>query len=679
MTDADGTLSELKTRAQQGDVAAQCRLGLRYELGDDTRRDLDQAIYWYRLAAAQGDLFSRTRLMEVQRKKSVNHAGTGMSTAMGDVFRDFYTNGASQPAGRPEALRSPSAGLPGGMADAAPTRIPEPEPFDLERELDALVGMEPVKEYLRGFVKQADAARRRHAAGHQVDESYSLNMVIAGSSGTGKTTVARIAARLFKHLGLLQQGQIVETGKAGLVSEYTSQTAKKTTEVFQTALGGMLVVDEAHTFLADGANQANAHDREALETLETLMEKNEQEAAVVLTGSRRGIDELLRRHAGLKARFATVLALSDYSTEQLLEILSRMVSSRGFLMAPAAKAVAKEAIRSRNRSGESSTSGNAHLCRMVLDDAIRRQSMRIVDDAVDGEALITLEPEDFSIDEPAGETGFDLEARLAPIIGMEGIKSFLRGLHAQLRIAAARKEAGLDTGRGQSLHMVFKGSPGTGKTMMARILAELLQSMGVLRTRNLVETDRGGLVAGYVGQTAEKTREKIREAMDGILFIDEAYSLINDVGSSQGFGQEAIDTLVKDMDDNRDRIVVVLAGYTLEMEAFLMSNPGLRSRFPTVLEFPDYSVEELMAITSTFYDAKGYLLTDGARKALQENLASASREEHFGNGRYARNLYEQSLRNQALRLVQDKDLTRDELRTVTEKDIPMYGTTGAES
>jgi SpoVK/Ycf46/Vps4 family AAA+-type ATPase len=264
----------------------------------------------------------------------------------------------------------------------------------------------------------------------------------------------------------------------------------------------VLVIDEAHTFLPVGANNANAHDREALETLDALMEKHAGELSVVLTGSRKEIEQLLRQQPGLKARFSTVLSLPDYSSGQLLEILEKLIAARGFLCSDEGKKAAAAAIRARNRAGDA-VHTNAHLCRGILEDAILRQSVRIVDQDVTGPGLITLEAGDFE-EENRKTGGFDLEERFSTIIGLESIKDFLRGLHAQLRLEAARKAAGLDTGRGQSLHMVFRGNPGTGKTMMARILAELFQSMGVLRTGNLVETDRGGLVAGYVGQTAEK-------------------------------------------------------------------------------------------------------------------------------------------------------------------------------
>lgn len=663
MSGPDIDLSKLKERAYKGSAEAQCKLGLRFELGDDIPHSDDQALYWYGLAAAQGDLFAKTRIAEIRRKKA--RQAPGGLYGMGDILRDFYTPQAQQThAGSPQTTGS----VQNTRQDTEVVPPVEEPAFDLEAELSALVGMEEVKQYFRRFSKQAAAAKKRQAAGHTVDSAFHPNLVISGAPGTGKTTVARLAARLFRHLGYLKTGKTVETVKSGMVSEYTSQTAKKTSDLLLSALGGMLVIDEAHTFLPVGSNNANAHDREALETLDAMMEKHTGELSVVLTGSRKEIEQLLRQHPGLKSRFSTVLSLPDYTSGQLFEILEKMIAARGFLCSEEGKKAAFAAIRAQNRAGDA-VHTNAHLCRGILENAILRQSVRIVDQDVAGPGLITLEAEDFE-EEHRETTGFDLEARFSSIIGLESIKDFLRGLHAQLRLEAARKAAGLDTGRGQSLHMVFRGNPGTGKTMMARILAELFQSMGVLRTGNLVETDRGGLVAGYVGQTAEKTREKVREALDGVLFVDEAYALVSDVGSSQGFGQEAVDTLVKDMDDNRDRLIVVLAGYCDEMDAFIASNPGLRSRFPTVLTFEDYTLDELMAIAELFFAQKKYVLSEDAKTALREHLGQAMRQLHFGNGRYARNLYEKALRNQAMRLLPDNDLTREELQTITAADIP---------
>ncbi len=230
-----------------------------------------------------------------------------------------------------------------------------------------------------------------------------------------------------------------------------------------------------------------------------------------------------------------------------------------------------------------------------------------------------------------------------------------------------RKKLGLVVDSTQTLHMIFKGNPGTGKTMVARTVSEVLYNIGVIKTNKLIETDRAGLVAGYVGQTAIKTTEKVMEAMDGVLFIDEAYSLSQ--GGSNDFGKEAIDTLVKLMDDYRDRIVVILAGYSDDMDQFLTTNAGLKSRFPNIIKFEDYSTKQLMQISEMLFNSKGYEISPSAKNKLEDIFSEMRIEPQFGNGRYVRNLYEKAVNNQAMRLSSDMDLTKEELITIVDTDI----------
>lgn len=267
---------------------------------------------------------------------------------------------------------------------------------------------------------------------------------------------------------------------------------------------------------------------------------------------------------------------------------------------------------------------------------------------------------------PPKENIEDLQKELHSYIGLDNIKTEVESLINLVRVNLLRKQNELPNEE-LSLHMVFSGNPGTGKTMVARLMSRIYHALGLLSKGHLVEVDRSGLVAGYVGQTAIKTSDVIKKAMGGVLFIDEAYALTT--RGPMDYGQEAVETLLKAMEDHRDDLIVIVAGYTDLMEEFLDSNPGLESRFNRRMHFLDYTPEEMLDIFDMRANKAGYRVEEGAREALLDALTQKSKDAEFGNARGVRNLFEVAVMRQANRLAKEKDISRDMLMRLTAEDI----------
>ncbi|HHW38962.1 MAG TPA: stage V sporulation protein K [Bacillales bacterium] len=262
-----------------------------------------------------------------------------------------------------------------------------------------------------------------------------------------------------------------------------------------------------------------------------------------------------------------------------------------------------------------------------------------------------------------------IEAEMSALVGMEEMKKIIKEIYAWIYINKVREEHGLSAGS-QVLHMLFKGNPGTGKTTVARLIGKLLKEMNALSKGHLIEAERADLVGEYIGHTAQKTRDLIKKAMGGILFVDEAYSLAR--GGEKDFGKEAIDTLVKNMEDKQNGFILILAGYAKEMDQFLNLNPGLRSRFPLVIEFPDYTVDQLMEIAKKMMTERQYVFSKEAEWKLREQLQNVkyNRSSHvFSNGRYIRNVIEKATRSQAMRLLMNDLYEKTELETILSEDL----------
>ncbi|MDR1460279.1 MAG: AAA family ATPase [Campylobacteraceae bacterium] len=532
--------------------------------------------------------------------------------------------------------------------------------FDLEKSLSEIMGLENVKDFVRTQHKLLIAQKKRQNVGMTVDVTQSLNMIFTGNPGTGKTTIARVVAKMFKEMGFLKSGHLVETDKGGLVSGYVGQTAKKTEDVFKSALGGVLFIDEAYSL-----SDAEGFSKEAVNTLVKLIEDFRGEIVVILAGYKQEMRDFLKSNSGLLSRFPLNIEFLDYTPEELYKIAISMIKAKGFTLDESCESILFEQIISLHKQSNAH-SGNGRMIRNYLEDIIRVQSARIASEDVSTDKMNLIISSDI-VQKTSQNATYDLENEFSNIVGLDEVKNYIRSLSAKLRLEKERKKMGLPINNFGTLHMIFTGNPGTGKTMMARSVANVLHNMGVIKTSKLIETDRSGLVAGYVGQTAIKTKEIIWEAMDGVLFIDEAYSLAG--GGENDFGKEAIDTLVKMMDDNRDRLVVILAGYSDDMDRFLSINAGLKSRFPNIIEFKDYSVDELLQIAASLYNSKSYVLDGKAFDKLKTIFTEVKSRARFGNGRYVRNIFEKSINNQALRLSTDNDLTKEELTTILDADI----------
>lgn len=279
----------------------------------------------------------------------------------------------------------------------------------------------------------------------------------------------------------------------------------------------------------------------------------------------------------------------------------------------------------------------------------------------------TEEKKDSVVINPVLDT--DPYQELEDLIGLESVKQEVKSLANFVKLQKQRQQKGLKTPK-LSYHLVFTGSPGTGKTTVARIVARIYKDLGILKKGHTVETDRSGLVAEYVGQTATKTNAIVDSALNGVLFIDEAYALVPE-NSSQDYGQEAISTLLKRMEDDRDKLVVIIAGYTNEMKRFIDSNPGLQSRFNRYINFPDYSAGELVKIFHMYMKKNQYTISDEADQMLKEKLdyAVEHKDRNFGNARYVRNIFEKSIQAQANRLEGKTGLSDRQLTEITLADI----------
>jgi AAA+ superfamily predicted ATPase len=528
--------------------------------------------------------------------------------------------------------------------------------------LDRMPGLDAVKQHLARLRWRLEADARLRAEGKVDAEPGSHHLVFTGNPGTGKTTVARLVGEMYRDMGLLSRGHCVEAHVSDMVAEHVGGTSPKTNALVDRALDGVLFIDEAYQL----SDQARGFGQDAIDTLLARMENDRSRLVVIVAGYPAKMKELLDANQGLRSRFppANVILFPDYDPAILLRILLTRLGALGLTWTDEMEAHLGTVVAAMYRARDPDF-GNARDMRTIADEICANWASR-VKGGISQPADIADLPERLLVYTTRHVPAMaDLLGELDAMIGLAPVKESIRSLVNRVTLAQRR-------GRGEVVapHLLFLGPPGTGKTTVARLLGQIFRTLGLLTKGHVVEVGRKDLVAGYIGQTALKTAERIDEAMDGVLFIDEAYSLARG-GDGRDFGQDAIDTLTQEMENRRGRLVVIAAGYPQPIMEFVASNQGLASRFAVQIEFPDYSAPELLQILQAMATREGYTLTIGAQeRALGWFTAMrAARPNDFGNGRAVRGLLE-LMEDRLGERTADAELGPGELNTFQAEDVP---------
>lgn len=544
---------------------------------------------------------------------------------------------------------------------------------DILRDLDSYIGMDEVKAAVKEMAYSVQNAMQRAERGLGEQEKMSMHIILTGNPGTGKTTIARKLGEILAAIGYLDSGHVVEVDRAKMVSQYQGETPKVVDALCDKAKGGILFVDEAYTLAPVSASgDRDAQGAQALEKLMKRMEDDRGQFIVIAAGYRTEMENLFRVNPGFRSRFNYFLDIKDYSPAELFQIMQVFAKQKKYIFSPDAQALTQKMIKEMYDSRDKDFA-NGRTMRTLFDQICKKQAQRLQSaniSAMSNEELMTIVRDDIPYDAPQTVSVDDCLKKLDGLVGLSGVKKEIANLAAFLNLQIARGE----TNTFQGKHYVFTGNPGTGKTTVARIMADIFKTLGVVARGQLVEADRSKLVAGFSGQTAIKTNQLVDQAMGGVLFIDEAYTLKSNDGDS--FGAEAIDTLLKRLEDDRGKFICIVAGYTDQMHDFIDTNPGLKSRFTQTIHFDDYTPDELTEIFLHLASGKNFTVDEETKAAIHRMFEQLylRRDKNFGNAREARRIFNEAVERQSQRLVKQMtspDFKESDMFALTTADLPL--------
>ncbi len=599
------------------------------------------------------------RLFQYQLKtkdETFGYAHVAVKTAE-DIFTSFISRGSAA-----------------SMVEERDIRGYVPEERSLEDilgDLDHYIGMDEVKHAVREIALTVHNNIERAQRGLGEQEKMGIHIVLTGNPGTGKTTIARKLGEILESIGYLDSGHVVEVDRSKMVSPYQGETPKVVDSLCDKAMGGILFVDEAYTLAP--LSQSGERDSQGAQALEQLMKRMEDDRGkfvVIAAGYRTEMENLFRINVGFRSRFSYFLNIDDYTPDQLYQIMEVFAQEKKYHFASDAKELALKMITEIYNAREKDFA-NGRTIRQLFDKIVAKQAERLqnVDiSTLSNEQLMTITVDDIPYEAPQVVNYTDCLAKLDGLVGLASVKKEISNLAAFLNLQIRRGESNTFQGK----HYVFTGNPGTGKTTVARIMADVFRSLGILSRGQLIEADRSKLVAGYSGQTAIKTNQLIDSAMGGVLFIDEAYTLKSN--DQDSFGSEAIDTLLKRLEDDRGKFICIVAGYTDNMHDFIDTNPGLKSRFTQTIHFEDYTPDELTQIFINLANGKKFTVDEETRNAIHRQFEQLylRRDKNFGNAREARRIFDQAVEKQSQRLMAEMnnpDFNSEDMYRITVADL----------